>query len=145
MICMQLSGAKWTGTLITLFSGTDFNPPPLWNLGEYPVLSEAPSTSRHQRKAQLLCSSYSKYCTKSAFPINYKSGMEVGCQGGSVGWASAFSSGCDLGVRGSSPTSGSLFSGESASPCPFPSVLFCSISNNKIKNIKKKRMVWKFK
>ena len=41
-----------------------------------------------------------------------------GYLGGSVGWASAFSSGCDPGVLGSSPASGSLLSGESVSPSP---------------------------
>jgi len=40
----------------------------------------------------------------------------MGRLGGSVGWATAFGSGHDPGVPGSSPTSGSLLSGESASP-----------------------------
>ena len=42
------------------------------------------------------------------------------CLGGSVGLASAFSSGHDLSVLGSSPKLGSLLGGESVSP--FPSV-----------------------
>ena len=37
---------------------------------------------------------------------------------GSVGWASAFGSGCDHAVLGLNPTSGSLLSGEPASPSP---------------------------
>ena len=43
---------------------------------------------------------------------------------GSVGGASAFDSGHDPGVPGMSPASGSLFSGESASPSPLAHALF---------------------
>jgi len=46
---------------------------------------------------------------------------EVGCLHGSVGWASAFGSGLDPPVLGSSPTLGSLLGGRSASPsAPHP-------------------------
>ena len=46
-------------------------------------------------------------------------GISRGHLGGSVNEASASSSGHDPGVLGSSPTSGSLFSWEPASPSPF--------------------------
>ena len=42
----------------------------------------------------------------------------MGCLGGLVGLASAFSSGHDPMVLGSSPASGFLLSGESVSPSP---------------------------
>ena len=48
--------------------------------------------------------------------------------GGSVGAASAFGSGHDPGVLGSSPPSGSLHIGESASPSPSASPCSCSLS-----------------
>ena len=38
--------------------------------------------------------------------------------GGSVGWVSAFGSGCDLGILGSSPMLGLPAQGVSASPSP---------------------------
>ena len=60
--------------------------------------------------------------------------------GGSVGEVSAFGSGHDPGVVGSSPVSGSLLSGESASPSPSAPpllVLFLVCQINK-QNIKKK-------
>ena len=55
--------------------------------------------------------------------------------GGPVGWATAFGSGHDPGVPGSSPASGSLLGGESASPsAPPPShVLALSHSLSQIK------------
>ena len=48
-----------------------------------------------------------------------------GCLGGSIGEASAFSSGHDPGVLGSSPLSGSLLSGESAPPSAPPLFVHC--------------------
>ena len=44
--------------------------------------------------------------------------LHLGRLGGSVGWASAFGSGHDLRVLGSSPASGSLLSREPAPPTP---------------------------
>ena len=55
--------------------------------------------------------------------------MFKGSLGGSVGEASAFSSGHDLGVLGSGPTLGSLLSGELASPSASLPVL-CSLAHS---------------
>ena len=54
------------------------------------------------------------------YKLNTKIEGKLGLLGGSASEASAFSSGHDLRVLGSSPALGSLLIGESASPSPFP-------------------------
>ena len=69
----------------------------------------------------------------------------LGHLGGSVSEVSAFGSGHDLRVPGSSPASGSLLSGESASlwpPAPFLLILILSLSNTYIKYFLKNE-IWK--
>ena len=61
-----------------------------------------------------------------------------GCTGhlpGSVGEASAFGSGRDPGVLGSSPSSGSLLGGESASPSLSAAPPACALSLCQIKTL----------
>ena len=61
--------------------------------------------------------------------IHCQQQANLGRLGGSVGLVSAFGSGHDLRVLGSSPTLGSLLSRESASPSALPLLmLFLSVS-----------------
>ena len=62
----------------------------------------------------------------------------MGCLGRLVDEVSAFGSGCDLRVLGSSPTSGSVLSQEPASPFPSatPPTHVFSLSYEKIKSLK---------
>ena len=68
------------------------------------------------------------YCT--SFCLIFKKCNTWGYLGGSVSEASAFGSGHDLRVLGWSPVSGSLLSGESASPSPSdpPPAHACSLA-----------------
>ena len=68
----------------------------------------------------------------------------LGRPGGSVCWASAFSSGHDLGILRWSPTSDSLHRGEPASPsAPLPAHAL-SLSQVKKKKILKECFLWVF-
>ena len=70
-----------------------------------------------------------RVCLSFSTCSDFKKRFPAGHLGGSVGGASAFSSGYDPGVLGSSPVWGSLLSGEPASPSlPAPPLLVHSPS-----------------